>query len=102
MGPVACTRGNAVRGEAWVWVWMYAVVGAGTLDVAVCVCWCGRVRLGGHNPSERREGRVDVDGRVLVLFFHVWRDWMWWVEGRNRAMREEERRNEARKRGRVC
>jgi len=45
----------------------------GVLDVTVGVCWRGRVRLGGHDPSERREGRVDVDvdELVLVLFAHV-------------------------------
>ena len=45
------------------------------LDVAVGVCWRGRVRLSGHDPSERREGRVDavvdVDELVLVLFAHA-------------------------------
>lgn len=47
--------------------------GLGTLDVAVGVCWRGRVRLGRHDPSERREGRVnmDVGELVLVFFAHV-------------------------------
>jgi predicted aconitase len=47
----------------------------GVSDVAVGVCLRGRVRLGGHYPSERREGRmdvdVDVDGFILVFFAHV-------------------------------
>jgi hypothetical protein len=45
----------------------------GVFDVAVGVYWRGRVRLGGHDPSERREGRVDVDADELVLmpFAHV-------------------------------
>jgi hypothetical protein len=41
------------------------------LDVTVGVCWRGRVRLGGHDPGERREGRVDGEELVLVLFAHV-------------------------------
>jgi len=44
-------------------------------DVAVGVCLRGRVRLGCHYPSERREGRmdvdVDVDEFILVFFAHV-------------------------------
>ena len=60
----------AVRGEAWMWVRVCAVVGMGTLDVAECVRWQRRVRLGRHNPGERREGRVDVDVWALVPFFH--------------------------------
>jgi hypothetical protein len=69
VGPVArASGGKAVRGQAWQRVW--AVVGMNTLDVAVRVRRQRRVRLGRHNPGERREGRVDVDGRVLVLFSH--------------------------------
>jgi hypothetical protein len=45
--------------------------GAGVLDVAVSVYWRGRVRMGGHDPSERRERRVDVGKLVLVPFAHV-------------------------------
>ena len=45
------------------------------LYVAVGVCRRGRVRLGSHDPSERRERRVDVvvdvDELVLVLFAHA-------------------------------
>ena len=62
VGLVVRTMG---RGVTWVWVW--AVVGVGALDVAVCVRGCGWVGLGSHDPSKRREGRVDV----LLLFFHV-------------------------------
>jgi hypothetical protein len=69
---VARTRGNAVRREGCVRVW--AVVGMGTLDVSVCVRRCGRVRLGGHDPSERRKRGVDVGRSVLMLFFHVRRE----------------------------
>ena len=47
----------------------------GVLDVPVGVCRRGRVRLGGHNPRERGEGRMDVGVKieelVLVLFAHV-------------------------------
>jgi hypothetical protein len=57
-----------VRDEAW-------VKGLGVSDVAVGVFLRGRVRLSGHYPSERREGRVDVDVDVdefiLVFFVHV-------------------------------
>jgi len=55
-----------VREEAW-------VMSLGVSDVAVCVSLGGRVRLGSHYPSERREGRMDVDGFILVFFAHVWR-----------------------------
>ncbi len=57
-----------MRGEAW-------VKGLGVSDVTVGVCWGGRVRLGGHYPSERREGwmdiGVDVDEFILALFAHA-------------------------------
>jgi hypothetical protein len=43
----------------------------GVSDVAVGVCLRGRVRLGGHNPSEGREGRMDMDELILVFFAHV-------------------------------
>ena len=50
-------------------------MGVDVLDVPIGVCWRGRVRLGGHNPSKRREGRmdvgVDIEELVLVLFAHV-------------------------------
>ena len=46
----------------------------GVSDVAVGVCLHGRVCLGGHYPSERREGRMDVemevDEFILVFFAH--------------------------------
>jgi hypothetical protein len=62
---VASGRSGA---EAW-------VKSPGVSDVAVGVCLRGRVRLGGHYPSERREGRMDVDrdvdGFILVFFAHV-------------------------------
>jgi hypothetical protein len=64
------------RGVTWVWVW--AVVGVGALDVAVCVRGRGRVGLGSHDPSKRREGRVDV----LLLFFHVQRSRVWLGKGK--------------------
>jgi hypothetical protein len=53
------------------------VKGPGVSDVAVGVCWRGRVLLGGHYPSERREGRmdVDVDEFILVFFAHARRGW---------------------------
>jgi hypothetical protein len=57
-----------VREEAW-------AKSPGVSDVAVGVCLRGRVRLGGHYPSERREGRMDVDRDVdefiLVFFAHM-------------------------------
>ena len=43
----------------------------GISDVAVGVCLRGRVRLGGHYPSEGWERRMDVDEFILVLFAHV-------------------------------
>ena len=50
-------------------------MGVDVLDVPVGVCWGGRVRLGGHDPSKRRERRmdvgVDIEELVLVLFAHV-------------------------------
>lgn len=48
-------------------------VGLGVSDVAIGVRWRGWVRLSGHNPSKRREGRVGVlaDGQVPVLFVHA-------------------------------
>lgn len=49
--------------------------GMDVFNVAVGICWNGWVRLGGHDPSERREGRMDVDmdadELVLMLFAHV-------------------------------
>ena len=72
MGLMVHTRGSAERGE------MRAVVGVNALDVAVCVCVRGRVGLGGHDPSKRREGRVDV----LLLFFHVRRSRVWLGRGK--------------------
>jgi hypothetical protein len=36
----------------------------GVLDVAVGICVCGGVRLGGHDPGEGREWRVDKEGRM--------------------------------------
>ena len=57
-------RSGAVREEAF-------VKGLGVSDVAVGVCLCGGVRLGGHYPSERREGRMDEDGLILAFFAHV-------------------------------
>jgi hypothetical protein len=57
-----------VREEAW-------VKSPGVSDVAVGVRLRGRVRLGGHHPSEGWEGRVDmgvdVDEFILVFFAHV-------------------------------
>jgi hypothetical protein len=57
-----------VREEAW-------VKSLGVSDVAVGVCLRGRVRLGSHYPSERREGRMDVgmhvDEFILAFFAHV-------------------------------
>ena len=38
--------------------------GAGALDEAVGICVCRWVRLGGHDPGEGREGRVDKEGRM--------------------------------------
>ena len=50
-------------------------MGVDVLDVPVGVCWGGRVRLGGHDPSKRRERRmdvgVDIEELVLVHFAHV-------------------------------
>ena len=48
--------------------------GTGALDVAVGICMCRRVRLGGHDPGEGREGRVDKEGRVgatVMCIAHV-------------------------------
>jgi hypothetical protein len=71
------------------WVRVWAVVGTGTLDVAVRVRRQRRVRLGRHNPAERREGRVDVDGWALVLFFHECAKEALGVVGGDGVMREE-------------
>ena len=51
--------------------------GAGVSNVAIGVHWRGWVRLGGHDPSKRREGRVGVltDGQVPVLFVHAGVGW---------------------------
>jgi len=70
------TRGITERGVTWVRVW--AVVGVDALDVAVCVCGRGRVGLGSHDPSKRREGRVDV----LLFLFHVRRGRVWLGRGK--------------------
>jgi hypothetical protein len=61
---VAFGESGAIREEAW-------VKSMGVSDVAVGVCLRGRVRLGGHNPSEGREGRMDMDELILVFFAHV-------------------------------
>ena len=39
-------------------------VSVSVLDIAVDMCVCGWVRIGGHDPGERREGRVDKEGRM--------------------------------------
>jgi hypothetical protein len=58
-----------------------ASVGTGVSDIAIGVRWRGWVRLGGHDPGNRREGRVGVlaDGQLLALFVHV--DVGWGNEG---------------------
>ncbi len=38
-------------------------LGVSILDVAIGIRVCGRVRLGGHDPGEGREGWVDKEGR---------------------------------------
>ena len=57
-----------MREEVW-------VKSPGILDIAVGVRLRGRVRLGGHHPSEGWEGGVDmgldVDEFILVFFAHV-------------------------------
>ena len=37
------------------------------LDVAVGICVCGWIRLGGHDPGEGREGRVDKEWRMAAV-----------------------------------
>ena len=76
VGLMVRTRGSAERGVTGARVW--AVVSVGALDVAVCVCGRGRVGLGSHDPSKRREGRVDV----LLLFFHVRMGRVWLGRGK--------------------
>ena len=39
-------------------------VGMSIFDVAVGIRVCGWVRLGGHDPGEGREGRVDKERRM--------------------------------------
>ena len=39
-------------------------VGVSIIDVAVGIRVCGWVRLGGHDPGEGREGRVDKERRM--------------------------------------
>lgn len=69
-----CREANAIVGTE-----TGTGVGTGVSDVATGVRWRGWVRLGGHNPSKRREGRVGIlaDGQVPVLFVHTdvgWRN----------------------------
>ena len=39
-------------------------LGVSVLNVAVGIRVCGRVRLGGHDPGEGREGWVNNEGRM--------------------------------------
>lgn len=71
-----------VREEAW-------VMSLSVSDVAVGVSLRGRVRLGSHHPSERREGRMDVDGFILVFFAHVCRGWTLVSKGTERCGQAE-------------
>lgn len=62
IATVASGRSGTVREGAW-------LKSLGVSDVAVGVCLRRRVRLGGHYPSERREGRMDVDVDEFILLF---------------------------------
>ena len=62
----ACGRNSAPSGEAGA----LAALGTGVLDVAEGVRGRGRVRLGGHDPRDGREGRVDELASALLA--HVW------------------------------
>lgn len=63
-----CRQANAIVGTG-----TGTGVGTNVSDVAVGVRWRGWVRLGGYDPSKRREGRVGAlaDGQVPVLFVHA-------------------------------
>ena len=52
-------------------------VGTGISNVAMGVRWRGWVRLGGHDPRKRREGRVGTlaDGEVPLFFVHAGVGW---------------------------
>lgn len=76
-----------------------ASVGTGVSDIAIGVRWRGWVRLGGHDPGNRREGRVGIlaDGQLLlVLFVHADVGWgnegdFWTGEGSGNGGRKIER-----------
>jgi hypothetical protein len=65
---VPCRKANAIVGRG-----AGAGVGMGVSDVATGVRWRGWVRLGGHDPGKRWEGRVSIlaDGQVPVVFVHA-------------------------------
>jgi hypothetical protein len=52
-------------------VCVHAALDTGVPDVTVGVRRRGRVRLGGHDPSERREGRVDELRPALFAQWHL-------------------------------
>lgn len=54
---------------------MQAALDTGVPDVTVGVRRRGRVRLGGHDPSKRREGRVYELRPTLFAQWHLWRGW---------------------------
>ena len=76
MRPVASTMGGETHFQ------LHLNVGVGILDVAIGVCCARRVRLGGHDPGERREGRVDVGRQMLAFFAHCVR--VFWLVGKRR------------------
>lgn len=72
-------------------------MGMGVSDVAIGVRWRGWVRLGGHDPSKRREGGVGTlaNGQVPAPFVHLDVGWgdereMEW-EGRRERVKENKK-----------
>ena len=64
VGLVAIMVGDARRREVCSPLRQGTGVGVRVLDVSVGICICRRVCLGGHDPGEGREGRVNTDGRM--------------------------------------
>lgn len=79
-----CREANAIVGTG-----AGTGVGTGISNVAIGVRWRRWVRLGDHDPSKRREGRVGIlaEGQVPVLFVHAGVGW-----GNERELKVEGKR----------